>query len=134
MLTAVEKMHYKKYEKSGLSQEKAERCLEELPKLMKKERPYRDPELTLSDLATRLDISSRNLSEVINTRLNQNFFDFINQYRVEDVKKDLLDPKKSHLKILSLAFDAGFNSKTGFNTIFKKHNGMTPSEFRGGQK
>ncbi len=69
-------------------------------------------------------------SEVINTQLKLKFFDYINQYRVEQVKKDLLDPQKQNLTFLSIGIDAGFNSKSSFNAIFKKHSGKTPSEFR----
>ncbi|MCD4691790.1 MAG: helix-turn-helix domain-containing protein, partial [Calditrichales bacterium] len=119
-----------KYEKSGLSSEKAKLYLEDLLNLMEQEKPYRNSELTLNQLAEIVSISPHNLSEVINTQLNQNFFDFVNQYRVEKVKKDLVDPEKQHLKILSLAFDAGFNSKTSFNTIFKKFTNLTPTEYR----
>ncbi len=119
-----------KYEKSGLNPQKAEEYLKSLLKLMEEEKPYRDSELTLPKLAEKLNITPHNLSEVINTRLNQNFFDFINHYRVEEVKRALKDPEKQHLTILSIAFDAGFNSKTAFNTVFKKHTGVTPSEFR----
>ncbi len=120
----------KKYEKSGLSEEKAQKILDALLLVMEQQRPYRDSEITLTQLANMLSFSPHNLSEVINTRLQKNFFDFINEYRVEEVKKDLLDPAKNHLKILSIAFDAGFNSKSSFNTIFKKQTGKTPSEFR----
>jgi len=67
---------------------------------------------------------------VINTRLQQNFFDFINHYRIEKVKKDLADPQKKNLKVLAIAFDAGFNSKSSFNAIFKRHTNLTPSEYR----
>ena len=119
-----------KYQKSGLSPEKAEKYLSDLLKLMESEKPYTDSELTLSQLADRLSISSHNLSEVLNTKLNQNFFDFINQYRVEEVKKGLADPEKQYFTVLAIGFDAGFNSKTAFNTIFKKYTKMTPSEYR----
>ena len=119
-----------KYEKSGLSQQKAKQYLDSLFKLMKEEEPFRDCELTLHQLAETLSISPHNLSQVLNAQLNQNFFDFINHYRIEQVKKDLIDSEKQHLKILSIAFDAGFNSKTSFNTIFKKHTNMTPSQHR----
>jgi len=119
-----------RYEKSGLSPEKARLYLENLLKLMETEKPYIDSELTLNQLAEMLSITPHNLSEIINTRLNQNFFDFINRYRVEEVKKDFGDPQKQHLKILSIALDAGFNSKSSFNIIFKKHTGQTPSEYR----
>lgn len=119
-----------KYEKSGLSPEKAKKYLTDLLKLMQDEKPYTDSELTLSQLADRLGISPHNLSEILNTQLKQNFFDFINHYRVEEVKKALIDPKQQHLTLLAIGFEAGFNSKTAFNTIFKKCVKMTPSEYR----
>ena len=97
---------------------------------MKQEKPYLDSELTLLELAGTLNVSPHNLSEAINTQLQQTFFDFVNQYRVEQVKKDLADPQKQHLTFLALALEAGFNSKSSFNTIFKKHAEMTPSEYR----
>lgn len=119
-----------KYEKSGLTQEKARDYLDQLIQIMETEKPYRDSELTLGQLAEIVSISPHNLSEILNTQLSQNFFDFVNNYRVEEVKKNLADPAKQNIKILSIAFDAGFNSKTTFNTIFKKHTKLTPSEFR----
>lgn len=119
-----------KYEKSGLSAEKAKAYLQQLLALMEKQQPYTNSELTLNQLADMLSISSHNLSEVINTQLQQNFFDFVNAYRLEQVKKDLADPAKAHLTILAIAFDAGFNAKSSFNLIFKKETKMTPSEYR----
>jgi len=119
-----------KYEKSGLTTERAKKYLEQLVGMMEKEKLYIDSNLTLTQLAKKMSISPHNLSEIINTLRNQNFFDFINQYRIEEAKKYLIDPQKQHLKILSVAYDAGFNSKSSFNTIFKKYTGMTPSEFR----
>jgi len=127
---ASEETESKRYEKSGLSPEKATQYLADLLEVMQTEKLYKNSELTLAHLAQRLSISPHNLSEVLNTQLNQNFFDFINQYRVEAVKKELADPGKQHLKILALAFEAGFNSKTAFNTIFKKYTNLTPSEYR----
>jgi AraC-like DNA-binding protein len=123
-------MYIPKYEKSGLSQQKAKQYLESLLILMEEKEPFRDSELTLNQLAEILAITPHNLSEVLNTKLNQNFFDFVNNYRIEHVKKDLVDPEKQNLKILSIAFDSGFNSKTSFNTIFKKDTGLTPSQYR----
>jgi len=120
----------RRYEKSGLSPEKAKDYLSRLLDLMRTEKPYMNPDLTLTELAGQLGISAHNLSEVLNTQVNQNFFDFVNGYRVEAVRKVLADPTQKHLKILAIAFDAGFNSKTAFNTIFKKETGMTPSEFQ----
>jgi YesN/AraC family two-component response regulator len=97
---------------------------------MEQEKPYINSDLTLTQLAEMLSISPHNLSEILNTQINQNFFDFVNQYRVEEVKKALTDPGNQHLTVLAIGFDAGFNSKTSFNTIFKKYTNMTPSEFR----
>jgi AraC-like DNA-binding protein len=119
-----------KYIKSGLSPEKAKDYLHNLIKVMETENLYLDSKLTLNQLAYKLGMSAHNLSEVINTQRDQNFFDFINQYRIDKVKKDLTDPSKNNLKILSIAFEAGFNSKATFNTIFKKFTGLTPSDYR----
>jgi AraC-like DNA-binding protein len=119
-----------KYEKSGLSTESAKKHLQQLLELIKSKEPYTKSELTLNQLAEMLDISPHNLSEVINTQLHQNFFDFINEYRLEKVKKDLADPQKQNLKVLAIAFEAGFNSKSSFNALFKKHTNLTPSEYR----
>jgi AraC-like DNA-binding protein len=119
-----------KYQKSGLSTEKADVYLNQLKKLMEKDEIYTNPDVTLKDLSERLDTSTHNISEVINTRLNQNFFDFINNYRVERVKKDLHNKNKEHYTLFAIAVDAGFNSKSGFNAIFKRYTGQTPSEYR----
>lgn len=119
-----------KYRKSGLSHEKAEEYRQRLEQLMDEKQPYTQSDLTLDNLADMLGISPHNLSEVINTRLNQNFFDYINGYRVEQVKADLTDPEKGNLTILAIAFDAGFNSKSSFYTIFKRETGMTPTDYQ----
>ena len=119
-----------RYEKSGLSPDRAKQYLADLLNLMEKQKPYINSDLTLTQLAEMLSITPHNLSEILNTRLNQSFFDFVNQYRVEEVKKTLIDPKKQHLTVLAIGLDAGFNSKTSFNTTFKKYTGMTPSEYK----
>ncbi|KAA3608848.1 MAG: AraC family transcriptional regulator [Calditrichaeota bacterium] len=119
-----------KYEKSGFSEEKAKKCLQSLLDLMEKEKLFLNSTITLNQLSEKLSVSSHNLSQVINTQLNQSFFDFINKYRVEEVKKTLADPSKSHYTLLSIALDCGFNSKTSFNTVFKKHTNLTPSQYK----
>ncbi|MBC7910399.1 MAG: helix-turn-helix domain-containing protein, partial [Pyrinomonadaceae bacterium] len=120
----------KRYEKSTLTQERAERSLSRLREVMLAEKPFTDSELTLPKLAGRMGISAHHLSQIINERLNQNFFDFINAHRIEEAKRRLFDPKKKHLSILGIAEEVGFNSKSTFNAAFKKHTGMTPSEWR----
>lgn len=96
------------------------------------EKLYRNPELTLSDLARTVGISERGISDAINKNLNKNYYQFINQYRIEEVKERLRDPNYNHLKIFSIAIDAGFNSKASFNRVFKLYTGHTPKEFRSG--
>jgi AraC-like DNA-binding protein len=119
-----------RYEKSGLTEEKAEEILANLNVMMTVEKPYIDNSLTLNKLADMLFVTPHNLSETINTKLNQNFFDYINSYRVDEVKRLLKDPGKTNYTLLAIAMEAGFNSKSSFNSIFKKHAGTTPSEFR----
>jgi AraC-like DNA-binding protein len=98
--------------------------------LFKDEKPYLDCELTLGRLAETLNVSPHNLSEVINTKLKQNFYDLVNSYRVEEVKRKLQSPEFDMYSILGIAYESGFNSKTSFNTIFKKYVGQTPSAYK----
>lgn len=91
---------------------------------------YRNPTLSLSDLSKIVDIPERVISNAINQELGKNFFQLINEYRVEEMKERLKDPNNDHLKILSLAFDAGFNSKASFNRVFKAYTGQTPKEYK----
>jgi AraC-like DNA-binding protein len=123
-------MKREKYLKSGLNSDTANRIKTKLLNVMEREAPYTDSTLTLNSLARILEVSPHNLSEVINLHLKQNFFDFINNYRLQKVKKDLSDPQKSNLTFLAIAFEAGFNSKSSFNLIFKKHTGLTPSQYK----
>jgi AraC-like DNA-binding protein len=86
--------------------------------------------LTLSQLAERVAIPSHHLSQLLNERLGLSFFDYVNRLRVEEVKRLLLDPKKDGQSILDLAFEAGFSSKSSFNSIFKRSTGYSPSAYR----
>ena len=87
---------------------------------MEKEIPYTDGKLSLKQVATNLNISTNHLSQVINENLNKNFFDFVNEYRVNLIKEKMKDPNHKQFTLLALAFDCGFNSKSSFNVIFKK--------------
>jgi AraC-like DNA-binding protein len=120
----------KKYEKSTLTSERAELYLKKLRTLMETEKPYMDGNLTLPKLAARMLVPTHHLSQLINERLNQNFFDFVNGHRIEEAKRQLVDPAKRHYSLLAIAEEVGFNSKSAFNTAFKKQTNMTPSEFR----
>ena len=105
-------------------------CKEAILAYMDTAKPYLDSDVTLNDLAAGLSLPSYRISKTINQELGCNFFQLVNRYRVEAVKQMLDDPAAEHQKLLAVAFDAGFNSKASFNAIFKKHTGMTPSEYR----
>lgn len=120
----------KGYNKSGLTEGKIDEIALKLVMTMQNDKPFLKSNLSLSDLAQLNGVSAHNLSEVINTKLGKSFYDFINYYRVEEVKKMLNDAKYENFSILSIGFEAGFNSKTSFNTIFKKFTGTTPSEYK----
>ncbi|HLK97295.1 MAG TPA: helix-turn-helix transcriptional regulator [Hymenobacter sp.] len=120
----------RKYERSGLEEEQASVYLTQLTALMEEEKLYRNGELTLAELAERLAVSPHHLSQLLNERKGLSFYDYVNAYRVEEVKAGLVDSKKGHLSLLGLALEAGFNSKTTFNTVFKKTTGLTPSDYR----
>ncbi len=120
----------KRYEKSSLTDDKAQSYQEKLLEFMESEKPYRESNLTIKDLSSKVKIPSYHISQIINEKLNQNFFDFINRYRIEDVKRMLSDKHYESYSILAIAYEAGFNSKSVFNTSFKKYMKMTPSEYR----
>lgn len=125
-----DKITVKKYGKSGLAKKQSEDYVGYLKEFMIREKPYLENKLSLNKLAMELDISTNHLSQVINEQFDCSFFDFINQYRVEEVK-DLFNSKKhAHYTILALAFECGFNSKTSFNSNFKRFTGITPSQFQ----
>ena len=98
--------------------------------LMATERLYLNPDLRLSDLAAPLGIAERTLSQVFSEALAESFYDFVNGYRVEEVKARLPDPAFTHLTVLGIAMESGFSSKASFNRVFKKVTGMTPTAYR----
>lgn len=127
-LTATKLQHISKKTTLSLTNDNA--YYRKLCHLLDQEKIYLDPELSLSLVAKRLNISSTYLSQLINTLSNHNFSDFVNLYRVRDAKIKLLDPEFSCYTILSIGLEAGFNSKSAFYTAFKKHTGSTPTQFR----
>ncbi len=119
-----------KYYKSALTDEQAEQGLAKLLALMETQKLYLQGDLTLPTVAEALGISHNNLSQIINDKLQKNFYDFVNAYRVEAAKKLIADPANDNLTLLAIAYDAGFNSKSAFNSVFKKHCEMTPTQFK----
>lgn len=123
----------KKYEKTLLSDESKAEYLEKLSEHMEKQKPHLDPLISLNDLAEQLAIPPHHLSQVINSCLNQNFYDFINSYRVKESQELLSQQLADKKTILEILFETGFNSKSAFNLAFKKFTGMTPTQFRKAQ-
>ncbi|MFA6403097.1 MAG: helix-turn-helix domain-containing protein [Salinivirgaceae bacterium] len=117
-------------EKETIENRFDEQLLKKLLDFMTHHKPYHEPELTLTALALQLGIGRNQLSELINTGTGGNFYDFVNKYRVEEVKQLMENPKYKDYTILAVAFEAGFPSKSTFNSIFKKFTGDTPSEYR----
>ncbi|MCG8306175.1 MAG: helix-turn-helix domain-containing protein [Cytophagales bacterium] len=101
--------------------------------LMNQERVYLNENLSLKELAVQLKADPNLISFILNNHMDRNFYDFINNYRIEEVIKKLNDPSFKHLTLLGIAMESGFNSKTTFNRVFKQVTGMTPSEFQKGQ-
>jgi len=119
-----------KYAGSGLVDSEKQRILQEILQHMENKKPWLEPELTVDQLATALNIRPKILSQVINETLHQNFFDFINRYRIEEAKRLLNNPPDKKITVLEVLYQVGFNSKSSFNTLFKRHTGLTPSEFK----
>ncbi|WP_207433919.1 helix-turn-helix domain-containing protein [Sabulibacter ruber] len=118
-----------KYQKSGLQAEASEAYWRQLQAHMQAQKPFLNPELTLAQLAAEMGVSPNQLSQVINEQARQNFADFVNGYRVQEVKERLTRGDHERFTLLALALEAGFNSKASFNRAFKKFTGQTPSEY-----
>jgi AraC-like DNA-binding protein len=104
--------------------------LDQLRGHMGTRRPWLDPDLTLEQLALQLKLRPKLLSQAINEGLGQNFFEFINRYRIEEARRLLTNPADKKITVLEVLYQVGFNSKSSFNTVFKKQTGLTPSEFK----
>ncbi|MEQ8353184.1 MAG: AraC family transcriptional regulator [Leptospiraceae bacterium] len=119
-----------KYAKQSLKAEATSNHLQKLRSFMDSQKPYLEEGITLKQLARRTKIPAHHLSMVINSQLSMNFFAFINSYRIEEAKRLLQDPDYSEHTLLSIAFEAGFQSKAAFNKAFKQQTGMSPGDFR----
>lgn len=97
---------------------------------MAEHKPYLDYELSLEKLAHQLSLGEKELSILINQHLGKHFFDFVNEYRIEDAKTLLADPVQSKKTVLEILYQVGFNSKSSFYTAFKKQTGLTPTRYR----
>ena len=101
-----------------------------LKQYMAEREPFLDPSLTIQELANQIDIPVRDLSVLINHHMDQHFFDFVNEYRIQKAMGILKDQFRSQLTVLEILYEVGFNSKSSFNTSFKKHTNLTPTAYR----
>ena len=118
------------YKNSGLTNERVEQLFLQLKIHMEEQQPFLQENLSLAMLAAQLQVTSNQLSQVINQKTQSNFFNFVNSYRVVAVKEKLKDPTLAHYSILGIAYDCGFSSKSSFNKIFKETTGQTPLQYQ----
>jgi AraC-like DNA-binding protein len=116
--------------KPPLTEDRVDEIRKSLSYLFEVERIFRDQNLSLNALAERLELPAHQLSWVINNKIGKTFSDFLNYYRVEDVKKRLADSQDREKTILEIAFDSGFSTKSSFNKTFKDLTGKTPRDYR----
>ncbi|MGE8342108.1 MAG: helix-turn-helix domain-containing protein [Flavobacterium sp.] len=101
-----------------------------LKQYMTEKEPFLDPSLTIQELANQISIPVRDLSILINHHIDQHFFDFVNEYRIQKAMQILRDQSKNQLTVLEILYEVGFNSKSSFNTSFKKYTNLTPTAYR----
>lgn len=118
-----------KYNSSGLSDEKANLLHAQLSLAMEEDKVYTNSKLSLSELADKLNTPANYLSQILNEKEEQNFYDYVNTFRVNEFKRLISIPKNQNLTLLAVAYDCGFNSKSSFNRYFKKCTGQTPSQY-----
>ena len=118
---------------AGPTEHEGKQLLEKLKTFINEEKPYLNPSLTLRSLAEQIEMHPNQLSWLINEYIGQNYNEYINTQRVEHFKQLVVDPANAHISLVGLGFESGFNSKTVFNTAFKKITGMTPKAYQKSQ-
>jgi len=116
--------------KSSLTPEAQKKLADRLQKYLASHRPYLEPDLTLKTLSRRLGVGERDVSQTLNRHVGQHFFDYINAARIAHAKQLITEDSARRQTLIDIAFASGFNTKSSFNTAFKKHAGQTPSAFR----
>jgi AraC-like DNA-binding protein len=121
---------HKKYERVNLNINEQKKYLILLNEYMEKNKPYLIEEITFKEISEEINLPYHHLSLVINNLLKKNFYDFINEYRIQEVLNILNKSKNEAVNILTIAFKCGFNSKSTFNRVFKNKMGVTPSKYK----
>jgi YesN/AraC family two-component response regulator len=128
----LEKQAGARYARSGLGKAECEKLYTAANEYITRHKSYLNASLRLDELAKEMSVNRNHLSQAINSLGGKSFWAFMNEFRLEESKKRLCKPEFQHFTIEAIALDSGFNSISGFNTIFKKHVGVTPSEFKRG--
>ncbi len=115
---------------SLFSTAEADKLIANLDAVMRNEKPFLNESLTLGELAKRIGLTDKRLSELLNRHMSTSFYDYVNAYRIETFKEKVADSSNDHLTLLALAFESGFQSKTSFNRVFKQKEEMSPSEYK----
>ncbi|WP_232420962.1 AraC family transcriptional regulator [Leptospira sp. B5-022] len=119
----------KKYEKSGLREDKIPEYLSRIRNYMESEKPYKDSEFSIDLLSENAEVPRFYITQILNERLETNFYNFVNEYRIKDIISALENISEERPNFLRLALEYGFNSKSTFNTSFKKVTGKTPTQY-----
>lgn len=122
-----------KYESSTMTNDDLKELQSEIDQVFQAEKLYLNPELKVHDLAAKLEVTAHKISQTLNSIAGLTFYDYVNKYRVDQLKKLLADPDQQQFTILGLGFDSGFNSKASMNRIFKQQVGMTPKAYQQSQ-
>nr|WP_315251561.1 AraC family transcriptional regulator [uncultured Flavobacterium sp.] len=120
----------KKPESENEQNDSIKNQIAELKQYMTEKEPFLDPSLTIQELSNQINMPVRELSILINHHIDQHFFDFVNEYRIQKAMHILKDQSKSQLTVLEILYEVGFNSKSSFNTSFKKYTNLTPTAYR----
>ena len=128
--TSVDSASKKKYSKSALSIKDMQRIAKKLDVFMLESSAYLEPDLTMPQLADKLSVSPNYLSQTLNSLYTVSFFDYVNKQRIDYAKILLVEPKNNDKSVIDIAVDSAFNSRSAFYSAFKKHVGMTPTQYK----
>ena len=120
----------KRYERVSIDDKKINEITQKLTQLIGRDKLYLNPDLHLEDIAKQMGESKHHLTFVLNQTLQKNFYQYVNEFRIEEVISRMKEDFQQKYSILAIAFDSGFGSKSSFNRIFKEIKGKTPSEYR----
>ncbi len=130
LVSVEEELKPENYKNPRLEEEEKQKIKKELESYFVKNKPYFDSRLTITMVSQKLGMPRHKLTEVLNTEIGKNFYRFVNEYRVEEIKSMLSNPAYNHYSIEAIGYECGFNSKSAFFSVFKNLTGMTPAQYK----